>query len=265
MPFNPLPKTEFGSFKKISYMDLTPGKHIVRVLTEDPLVVDVHTIQKSYVKCLGADCPICKQNKDIIFRNPSDFRNVPGYLGKTRRIYINVLDITPVRVCPKEDCQHPNKKIGRSFPDACVKCGTFLKGVETMPLSKVVVLNMGTTLYDQFVSIERAVRDGDGNVIGLRNYDVVLTVVGTGAQRVTTAEETDPLASEPRGVPEDALFDVTKAYLNLNAEQINAFRAGKKLKEIFASSRGNSTEGLEEDAKDQIGDLEKMFTPPTDA
>ena len=263
MPFNPLPKKEFKEFKKTQWMDLKPGKHIIRVLG-DPYVTYVHNIRKGYIKCWEQDCPVCQQNKKIISAKPDSFRNSPDYSGRTQRMYVNVLDLTPVKVCPNPECNTAVKKDGRSFPDACPECHTLgLKQVPITPLNKVVVLNMGKKLYDQFVGLEDAVKDADGEKLGTTNFDIVLSVVGVGTERTMTADETDPLVRDIYEIPEDSTFELEKCLLTIPPEKINDYRRGVSLKDIFNSLRkpGEDSEDVSEEAEKLSDEMASLFVP----
>jgi len=264
MPFNPIPKKEYN-FKKLNFMSLSPGKHLVRVLTEDPLIWDVHNIQKTYVKCLGADCPICHNNKDIIFRSPESFRDDPAYCSKTQRMVIQVLDLTPVKFCTKEDCKNPVEKVGRTYPDACPKCGQFIKNVPITPMKKVAVVNMGKRLYDQLVALDGIKDEETHERIGLTGFNITLTVNGVGTDRTIIAEETEPLDRTTYEVLPEELFEIEKAIIQLPALKMLDFKKGAKLGDIFNSMRTSTpkAEGVkeEEDGEEISEDLEKMFKP----
>jgi len=267
MPFNPIPKKEYN-FKKLNFMSLSPGKHLVRNLTEDPLVWDVHNIQKTYVRCLGPDCPICKANKDIIFRSPEHFRDDPAYCGKTQRMVIQVLDLTPVKICSKADCKHPVEKVGRGYPDVCPKCGQFIKATPVTPLNMVAVLNMGKRLYDQLVALDGIKDEETQERIGLTGFNITLTVNGTGTDRTIIAEETEPLDRTVYEVKPEDLFEIEKAIIQLPAQKMVDLKNGAKLGDIFNSMRTSAPKpddakpDSEEDESDEVSkELERLFKP----
>lgn len=83
-------KKAFGEFKKVEYLKTDPGQYLIRFLTPTKKYY-THYFNRNSVACLGEGCPVCENNKKIIFEHPDDFRTVAGYSPKRERFFANVL------------------------------------------------------------------------------------------------------------------------------------------------------------------------------
>lgn len=232
MPFTPIAdKAPRQDFKKQEFITLGQGQHLIRVLDEDYLEVQTHFVNKSSIKCLGADCPICKNNRIIIQENPETFKDVKGYLPRASRFFINVLDRTNVKICPK--CGEEIKAVG--LP-ACPECNQSIISTPVTPLNKIKILAKGKTLFEQLVQLENAILDDSGSRIGLTNFDIQLMVMGSGKTTTTTPIYTGKPGTPPEYKAEDK-FDLEKAVITLTPEEITDFLRGIGLKDIYTARR----------------------------
>jgi hypothetical protein len=226
-----------SKFKKTEFMVVSNGAHTIRVLQPTVKTVPTHFFKSNNVTvlCLEDECPVCANNKKLIMQFPDNFREQQGYNKVNWRFFINVLDKTPAKTCVK--CGRENKDLRQTI---CT-CGEILP--EAKPINKVKVLSKGLTLRDDLGSVEKAILDNTGTPIGLMNYDIVLMVTGAGTRdaKVTPVPRTE--ANEP--IPEGLeLFDLDKATIVVNAEEMLDIQRGISLKDIFAA-RKNKAETFE--------------------
>jgi len=247
MSFADTTKPTYTNFEKPAFLELPTGQSIIRILDEGAVKSTIHFIAKARVSvmCLGEDCPICENNRKIYQEHPEDFRNVQGYYPKARRFSTNVLDKTPVKICPA--CGKSHKAVSGNYPIAC-SCGQAIVNVEPAPLNKVRVLNKGADLFDQFNEFEKAQLTEDGESIPLQHYDIVLSVSGTGKETRIVAIPKMPITGV-QALPEgEKLFDVTNtAGVKLSRVEIIDLLRGVALRDIFNARKSNDTK-IEEDA-----------------
>lgn len=221
--------------KKTKFVDLT-STATIRILTKERLTINTHFINKSTVKCLGENCPVCANNRNLIVQFPDSFREEAHYSPKREVKMVNVLDRTPVRVCTADGTENRNSM-------SCAKCGAILSGDPT-PSNTVKVLSRGVTLFDSLDAINNAIMDDKGEKVGITNYDVTLAVSGTGKNRITTpiAGQISPLAVD---IAEDQLFDLETVTIELTPPEMIDLQRGVSLKDIFAARK--ATAKLSED------------------
>jgi hypothetical protein len=229
MPFTPIaqPK-EFSKIKKLEFLKLSTGANIIRILDADYITADTHYVNRISIACLGDECPVCKNNRKIINENPETFRDVKGYYPRTVRYFINVLDRTPAKICPK--CGEEIKQVGLPV---CPKagCGAVVMDVPVTPLNKVKVLSKGVTLFEQLAAIELSILDDAGTPRGLMAYDLVLIAAGSGKTSTVTPNFSGRTGDAvPEGLEK---FDLAKALIKLTAEEILDFQKGVSLSDIF--------------------------------
>lgn len=270
MPFANIkqPKQYESSFKKTEFIELTPGMNMIRILDEEAYDVEVHYIGSNLggtnVKCLGEDCPVCKNNKKIILENPDDFRSIKGYSPRRQIFIVNVLDRSQVKTCPNEACKKDVKAINGVFPTQCPKCGAILTGQQAHQLNKVKILSKGKQLFSQLEMLSMAMNDEQGNTIPLTKYDIALSVSGTNKK-----ESPSPIpyvnANDVVHVEPDMLFDRAKAVLELTAEEIMELQRGVSLKDIFTArkptnEKATDLDNVNKEELDRVkNDLESMF------
>jgi hypothetical protein len=255
MPFK-IPEFKEGTkFEKVNFLKLTPGSHIVRLLekTENAHTVTTHYVMNKFtIECPGEGCPVCENNKKIIYEHEKDFRDQSGYSQKNTRYLINVLDRTIVKSCQACQAEVPVSA------SVCPECKAFITNVPNHPSNKVKVLGFGVKLATDLNAIEQSICDPNGEPLGLMNFDVILSV----DTKPKTAPTPIPLTSnnDVVDIPADALQDVTKATIKLNPAEIIDLLRGVSLKDIF-KARGNSTpqEVTEEKSPEQLSDLKESI------
>src|SRR5689334_8205599 len=114
-------KQNVTKYRKTEYINLWEGEHKVRILESMETKKYTHYVGWSYLECLGDECPICENNKKILYEHHEDYAKVKGWCPKRPRYYINVLDKTPTKVCPKDGKENQPNAV------ACTACGTLLE------------------------------------------------------------------------------------------------------------------------------------------
>lgn len=251
-----------SKFRKTEFLNLTPGEHKIRIL--DPMEVKkyTHYIGFAYVECLGETCPICANNKRILYEHPQDYRDVKGWNPRRARFYINVLDKTPTRVCPK---------CGTEKQDAtlmCPACGTQL--ADPTPLNKVKVLSSGKELMEDLKIQSKAVRNEQDERIDIRMYDWILDVRGAGRdKKVNAVHKWYPGKEALENLGEQQTFDLDNVTVKLEPDEMLEVFNGTSLKDIFAVRRAkkqvlnsadlNTTvEDINTEISDEVDSLFKM-------
>lgn len=236
------------TFQKIMFLDLPQGQSLIRILDADATKFHTHFINKSTIKCLGDNCPVCLNNKRLIVEHPEDFRNIKGYYPYSQRFFVNVLDLTPVKVCTS--CGKENKKTGGQFSPTCT-CGAFIVNVKETVSNKVKLWGFGARVAARLNEYEKGTLDADGNPIPLNTFDFMLMVTGQGTQKDVMPV---PMlqSNKQYDVPEDALFDTSKAVISLEHDEIIQFMKGISLKDIFAARKGAKAEVEEKALTDEI-------------
>ena len=238
------------TFRKTEYLRTTPGVHVIRLLP--PIHTEyTHYVRGTTVACLGDGCPICLNNKKIIMENPENFRNVPGYSYARMTRYINVLDRTPAKVCTQ--CGNEVKAdLNGNISPVCPSCNTMIADVQVKPLNKVKVFSRGKELFDQIQLINDTKRDDQNEKIGVENYDIELTV-GSNKQPVPSARLDKMDTVE---VPEEELFDLTKAVIRLEVNEVEDLLRGVSLRDIFAARKAETesqeSDGIPEDVEEEV-------------
>lgn len=233
-----------GDFKKTEFMVLGQGAHTIRILEDQAKTLPTHFFMhsKASVLCLEDECPICKNNKDLIRQYPDNFRDQPGYNKVNYRFFVNVLDKTPAKVCTK--CGKEYKDVRQTI----CQCGEILPA-NAEPINKVKVLSKGLTLRDDLGSIEKAILDASGTPIGLKNFDIVLMVSGTGRDtKITPVPRTEANQPVPEGLE---LFDLEKATIKLEPTEMLDLQRGISLKDIFAARKAKEVEFVPQEVASQ--------------
>lgn len=242
-------------FKKTEFMQMGQGAHTVRILQSQAKTFPTHFFltNKTSVLCLGDECPICQNNKNLFRQFGKEANKQQGFNSVNYRFFVNVLDKTPAKVGSD----------GKEYKDLRLTISPSNGEVlpEAKPLNKVKVLSKGLKLRDELDSIDRAILDNTGTPIGLVNYDMVLMVSGTGKDTKTTPVPRTE-ANEP--VPEGLeLFDLEKCVIKVTAEEMLDLQRGIGLKDIFAA-RKNKEVSFEpvasQEALDDVNDrVNKLF------
>jgi hypothetical protein len=234
-------KKENTQAKRLEYLDLS-SPAIVRILSRHPYSVDSHFFMssKASVECLGDECPVCEVNRKVYANNPEDFRDDPNYHARSIRFFVNVLDRTPTRICAK--C---NAEVKNPSTPACPKCSEIISGIKPEPLNKVKVLGKGVQLFEQLNAIEASVLGQDGSPLGLTTYDLTLVPSGSG-KKTTITPIPDKSSNDVVEVPEENLFDLTKAIVKLSREEMIDLQKGISLKDIFAARKATKEDVVKE-------------------
>lgn len=252
------PEQEKKVFPKVNYMRFDVGQHLLRIIG-DPRAVYTHYVRHANIaiKCLGDDCPICQNNKRIFLEHPNDFRDVKGYTPRQYRHYFNALDRTMVKVCPS--CQAENKKgTNGVFPTACSSCNALITSVSEVHSDKVKLVNISDTNAKMLAVQAQSVLDSEGNMIPLNSYDVMFTVIP--GERKAILPQTVHTNNDPVEVPEDALYDLDKAVITLEPDEVLELLRGVALRDIFASrTNTKEEEAVTEMAEDIDEEIEKRI------
>ena len=234
------------TFRKMEFLKLT-NLHTVRILNAPSYTAYVHWINRIPIKCLDDECPICKQNKLIIAENPETFRKVSTYSRKSQTFYLNVLDRTPVKICP--NCDHENTVVGNRFPAVCEGCNSLITDVVSAPVNKVKILSRGQTFGEDINNIYNRNVDDAGNVIPIYNYDIQI-MVGSNKQAFPQEliNNNDVVTVDP-----SELFDLESAPISLGGAEMLELQRGVSLKDIFAARTAND----EEEVAESLNDIEE--------
>ena len=229
-------------FEKPNFLRLTPGNHTIRII-ENPenahMVYTHYVMNKFTIECPGDGCPICENNKKLIFEHKDDFRNQKGYSPKSTRYLLNVLDRTKVKICPNCQAEVKASNAMGKFPNTCPECNAFITEAKEMPSNKVKILGFGVKLATDLNAIEKSICDPTGNPIGLNNFDIVLSV----ENKPKTAPTPIPVttSNDVVTIPDDMLQDVSKATIKLDPAEILDLLRNVSLKDIF-KARSTATE-----------------------
>lgn len=253
-----------SSFKKKEFIDLPLGKHVIRLLHEDALVVFTHFIasQSLMVRCLGDDCPICSRNKVLYAEAKAkakagggkvETNNIPGYFSRTQTAYLNVLDRTLVKICPSTECQAEVKpaNIAGKFPVACPKCGASISSVSALPLDKVKIFSFGKENKEQIAAAEASTLDSEGTPIGIMNFDLDIMVMMSGSRKSKVITAGSGRDKTPE-VPEDMLYDLEEACQTFTVDELNSIVSGTKIRDIYATRKATAPKKEEEVDDDEI-------------
>ncbi len=221
-------ETQNGKFKKTQYLSLKPGEYTIRIL--DPMETKkyAHYIGRGWIECLGDECPICQNNKKILYENPEEYAKVDGWCPRRPRFYLNVLD--------KSDGQ-------------------------------VKVLSCGPQLIEDLKVMSKSIRNEQDERIDIRHYDWTLVVKGEGREKETTpshkyyGKETNP------EIGEQTLYDLDKCLIKLTPEEMLDVFNGASLKDVFAVRKAKKQEAesefppvseeIKNDIESRVGDLFK--------
>ena len=232
MPFATFTITTFKSGSD-TFLKITPGVPVtIQILDETSTVIDKHWMtdaagRRVGIVCPGKDvCPICQRNAEINYN-----REHPDYIPLQHRHRVNVLDLTPVKRCPKCGATYPET----ASPTVCSVdgCGASLDGVQSEPLAEVKILERGRRLMEQFNNFQNTPHVSTGKVEPLQSYPFMLIASGSGTQMVVTA-----IPQEPRGIDPNQYekLDLNQG-LKLDADEIRYLLSGGALKDIFAARK----------------------------
>lgn len=247
-----------STFQKISFFNYDLGTHKVRFLGPTK-ATNVHYVNRTTIKCLGEDCPICKNNRQIQLEHPNDYWEVQGYNRIQKRHYANVLDRTVAKICPQ--CSAEVKRgVNGQFPPTCPACNTFITGIKESQLNVVKVINISNTNAAKIEAFIMSNTDSEGQPISPFTYDFGFMVT-----MINKKKDSQPMPMyESNDAIDDyteKLYDLDKAVITLNPEEVSNLVRGISLKDIFAARRSTDKADAqfisanEEEVKDQINKL----------
>lgn len=267
MPFaEPEQKKDFSKFKKTEFLMLPEGTSIIRIVQPEARKKQTHYLNMSYVECLGADCPICKNNQQLRLEYPETYFSERGFSAKRRRYYVNVIDRTLAVTCP--ECGKEWKTTG---PTQC-SCGKSLIGVALAPINKIKVMANGPTLFEEDLNaLEKLVLDADKNPVGIMNFDIALLVKGTGKDRTISAVP-QQISELDIDTSKMEMYDLDKVLIHLEANEMLDLQRGVSLKDLFAAKRSKEkadtvvdspkapviSEEQQRDISERVGELFKQ-------
>lgn len=240
MSFFESTKKQQVSFDKPIYLQLTPGTHVIRILQDNAIGFFQHWLG-SPIKCLGDDCPQCKQNKVILAEHNNNFKEasqVKGFIWKNERGAVNVLDRTPVKVCP--ECETEIKAVDDIFPTACPKCNHMIVNVKPHPSNKIKIFSRAGSVFEKIALFGKTTLDEEGNPLPLTSFDIELLVSGN-----TTIPRKTNNMDKVEFNPED-LHDLERAYIVLTPEEMEQKMRGVSLGDIFAARKVTTPESPKE-------------------
>lgn len=223
--------------EKTRWLEYSFGTHVVRLLTPPKRIFTHFFRGKGTIECLGRDCPVCKRNKELEAAYPTDYNKQTGYVASTPRHYANVLDRTPVKVCPQCGVENKRDALGQ-FPNSCTACGTVLVAVEHGRSNVVKAVNISETNAKALNALRTGVLDNDGNPRGLGTFDIAFLVSSSNGKKNIGVSATNNF--DEVTVPEDKLYDVSKLIIHLEPEEVLKFMSGIGLKDIFAARRATT-------------------------
>ena len=241
-----------SKFRKTEFLKLDEGEHTIRILDPKEVRHYTHYIGWAYIRCLGDECPICQNNKKLMYEHPEDFRDMKGWNPRRDRYYINVLDRTKGRICEK--CETVNAENA----SLCEACSTPLG--EAAPIDRVKVLSGSARLFEDLKVLSNAVRDENDQRVDIRTYDWTLLVRGKDRDKTTLVRDRYfPAKAGFIEIAPDQLFDLEKAVIDLTAAEMLDLFNGASLKDIFQLRRATKqvmdsadflgTDNVQEDIK----------------
>lgn len=177
---------------------------------------------------LSSGCPVCIANAGLE-------KTDPRRVGSSRRYATNIYDMTPVRKC--SECKTEYTAKNDVYPDFC-PCGGELSPEQ--PSNIIKILAKGPRLFEQFHSLERAVRDrkfkGDPKdpeaFYPLDAFDIQLITNGEG-------RETNTLAVPQPDIYQidltEKLFDIRRIVAPLPVPVIKELLSGADYYELVKS------------------------------
>lgn len=216
-----------SKFKKTEWLTLT-GEITIRILDSMETKVYGHYFMgRGWVECLGDECPICQNNKKILYEHPEDYQKVQGWNARRARYFLNVLD--------RAD-------------------------------GKVKVLGCGPRLIEDLKVMSKAVRNEQDERIDIRNYDWLLLTSGEGRDKKTLPQPKFFGKETTEQVEEGALYDLNNLMVKLTPDEMLDVANGASLKDVFALRRASKQAkedefgGISEEVASQINDaVDSMF------
>lgn len=252
-----------GSFKKTEFLKLTQGTHTIRIIQNAGMKYYQHWMGNAGIKCLGwEDCPQCKQNRQIVDDIGGDpqeaYRTavkekVEGFIPRQARGAVNVLDRTPVKVCP--GCQTENRPANNVFAAACTQCATAIVDIDPTITNNIKIFSRAASVFEQIDDLDKAVLDDDKEPRGVTNFDILLHVVGNNTVPVPS-DNYDGVEFD-----EEKLYDLNKVVVSLSADEMLLKMKGTSLSEIFKARKTDvyddaDAEAVEAPSKEKVAEIE---------
>jgi len=225
-------KESESKFKKTRFMQLPSGTvSSVRILNDEAYETYYHYVKGYSIRCLGrSECPICKVNTEIYMQDPDAYRENKSYIASRKRYFVNVLDTTVAKHCEK--CGNDVKDTSLVI---CPKCNNSIATVAAKPINEVRVLSKGPALFSQLGELDGNVKNAQGEVMSITDFGIDIRVSGTGIDTITTAIP-DPFVTGEVVLPEgEELFDLEKAIITLEPEEMVDLVSGVQLRDIFVA------------------------------
>jgi hypothetical protein len=126
-------------------------------------------------------------------------------------------------------------------PATCGSCNSIITSVLPTKSNKVKLLSVSSTTVDDINALEKTILDQQENPIPLTSYDIAFVVTGSGRTKnvsvVPMAQNNDVVT-----VPEDSLFEHSKAFVELKPAEIDELLRGVSLKDIFTARKVSVSE-----------------------
>jgi hypothetical protein len=240
MPFKVDIRDYSKMFKKTKFFVWQPGQHRFRILEDSAPLFQCYWFGRGFIQANDFDDPQATLNRRIKLENPDNFKTVKGYKQIQDRYYMNVLDLTPVKICP--NCEAEVKSVNGTFPATCPACTVgVVANIEAEPLKQVRVLTGGKTLFEQFPTTESKFLDENDEPIDIRAYDCIMHVVGVGSNRssvvVADTDEDENPRQYPIEVPPEDLFNIYGIVPKVTDEEMEELIRGVSLSDIFAARK----------------------------
>ncbi len=250
MPIADFKTKNKSTFKRTEFISLPIGHHTIRILSEKATMHDTHYVNNLTLKCLGEDCPICANNKKMFMEFGREAWKQKGFVSMRPMGYLNVLDRTPVKICPNTECQEEVKKVGNRFPDTCPKCNASLLTVQASPLNKVKVLSKGKKFFDQVEFHDASTLDeATETPIGILNYDLDILVIDKNTAPTVSPR---PDKNDVVVVPEEALFDLETSIVSLTSDEMREVLRGTRLADIFVARKASAPTNVASEISNSI-------------
>lgn len=225
-------------FEKPNFLPFDLGQHRVRILG-NPYKVWTHFLKgRATIRCLGSDCPICQNNKVLKAQNP-DAKNLPGYNSPSIRHYFNVLDRTPVKVCPSCGTENKMSAGTTEFLPMCKKCGSMIVQQPVVISNKVKVINISDTNAQQLVELQNTTLDESGEKVGLENFDIIFTSMKAG-DRKNIFPQADKTANDKLEDLAEFCYNLENIVISLEPDETKNLMSGVSLRDIFIARRGGT-------------------------
>lgn len=219
-----------SQFRKTEFLKLDEGETVIRILEPKEVRHYTHYMGWAYIRCLGDECPVCENNKRLMYEHPEDFRDQKGWFPRRDRYYINVLDRTKGKVCEKCGTENSENLA------LCEACNSTLG--EAAPIDKVKVLSGSARLFEDLKVLANSVRDEQDQRVDIRAYDWTLLVRGKGRDKTTLVRDRySPAKAGFIEVDPSLLYDLQKAVIDLTAAEMLDVFNGASLKDIFTVRR----------------------------